>query len=95
MPRSIPQYKQPAPPGYVYITEAARLSGRTIEMLYKDRSVQRRTGKSNGPPSVTINRKAMWRIADIEAWLGAAPYVKPGADALHNSRPPEPARAAA
>ncbi|MGW5197302.1 hypothetical protein [Streptomyces spiralis] len=95
MPRSTPEFKQPAPPGYVYIDEASRLSGRTIETLYKDRSQQRRTGHCNGPRSVTRSRKAMWRIADIEAWLASAPYVEPDADQLYNSRAAEPARAAA
>ncbi|HEY9372852.1 hypothetical protein [Streptomyces sp.] len=95
MPRSTPQYKQPAPPGYVYIVEAARLSGRTIETLYKDRSIQRRTGQCPGPPSVTKNRKAMWRIADIDAWLESTDHLGPSDEQLRYSRAPEPARAAA
>ena len=95
MPRNAPQYKQPAPPGYVYIDEASRLSGRTIETLYKDRSIQRRTGQCPGPRSITRSRKALWRIADIEAWLDEGPELGPDAEELHNSRPAEPARAAA
>lgn len=95
MPRTAPQFKQPAPPGFVYVNDAARLSGRTIETLYKDRSVQRRTGHCNGPRSVTRNGKAMWRIADIEAWLADAPEPGPTADDLYGSRPPELAKAAA
>lgn len=95
MPRSTPKHKQPPPPGYVYVVEASRLSGRTVETLYKDRSVQRRTGQCFGPPSKTINGKAVWSIADIKEWLDRAPYVEPDAEQLYNSRPPEPARAAA
>ena len=95
MPRPTPQFKQSAPPGYVYITEASRLSGRTIDTLYKDRSIQRRTGQCPGPPSETRNRKAVWRIAAIEAWHAAQGQLGPDAQMLHDSRPPEPARAAA
>lgn len=94
MPRSTPQFKQPAPPGFVYINEAARLSGRSIETLYKDRSIQRRTGRCPGPPSETRNRKAVWRIAAIEAWHDSQGELGPDAQALHDSRPPESARAA-
>lgn len=90
MPRPNPQHKTPAPPGFVYVVEASRLSGRTIETLYKDRSIQRRTGHSFGPPSKTLNGKAVWRIADIEAWRDAAPYVEPDAEQVNDSRPPEP-----
>lgn len=94
MPRSTPKHKQPAPPGFVWVDEAARLSGRTIETLYKDRSQRRRGIPCNGPRSVDIGRKAAWRIADIQAWLAAAPDVAPDADALYNGRPPEPRLAA-
>jgi hypothetical protein len=95
VPRTAPRFKQPAPPGHVYVDGASRLSGRTIETLYKDRSVQRRTGQCNGPRSVTRNGKAMWRIADIEAWLADAPEPGPTDGDLYDSRPPEPAHAAA
>lgn len=95
MPRRTPQFKQPAPPGYAYIDEASRLSGRTIETLYKDRKIQRATGQCNGPRSITRNGKAMWRIAVIEAWLADAPEPGPTPTELDDSRPPEPARAAA
>jgi hypothetical protein len=37
----------------------------------------------------------MWRIADIEAWLADAPEPGPTDDDLYDSRPPEPAHAAA
>jgi predicted DNA-binding transcriptional regulator AlpA len=94
VPRT-PQHKQNPPPGYVWIDGAARLSGRTIETLYKDRSQQRRGVPCNGPRSVDIGRKAAWRIADIEAWLAAAPDVEPNAQHIYNSRPAEPAIAAA
>lgn len=93
MARSTPQHKQAAPPGHVWIDEAARLSGRTIETLYKDRGIQRRTGTCPGPRSVDLGRKAAWRIADIEAWLSNAQELGPDADQLHNSRPAEPAAA--
>jgi len=95
VPRSTPQFKQSAPPGYVYIDEASRLSGRTIETLYKDRSIQRRTGKCPGPPSRTLNRKAVWRIADIDAWRDQSPALGPDDQQILDSRAPEPARAAA
>ena len=95
MPRKAPQFKQSAPPGYVYINEASVLSGRTIETLYKDRSIQRRTGQCPGPPSRTLNRKAVWRTADIEAWREEQGDLGPDPGQLHNSRPAEPARAAA
>ncbi|MPY47062.1 helix-turn-helix transcriptional regulator [Streptomyces acidicola] len=93
MPRSTPQHKQPAPPGHVWIDEAARLSGRSIETLYKDRQKQKRTGQCDGPRSVTLSRKAAWRIADIAAWLAEGDQdVDP--QLLHDSRPAEPRLAA-
>jgi predicted DNA-binding transcriptional regulator AlpA len=95
VPRSTPQHKQSAPPGYVWIDEASRLSGRTIETLYKDRSIQRRTGHCPGPRSVDLGRKAAWRITDIDAWLNSQGGPAPDAQMLHDSRPPEPARVAA
>jgi predicted DNA-binding transcriptional regulator AlpA len=95
VPRNTPQHKTPAPPGYVWIDEASRLSGRTIETLYKDRSIQRRTGHCPGPRSVDLGRKAAWRIADIEAWLDGSPELGPTAQALHNGRPAEPLQPAA
>jgi predicted DNA-binding transcriptional regulator AlpA len=95
VPRNAPQHKTPAPPGHVWIDGASRLSGRTIETLYKDRSIQRRTGQCPGPRSVDLGRKAAWRIADIDAWLAGAPELGPDQSQLHNSRPAEPARAAA
>lgn len=95
MPRNPPQFTQAAPPGHVYIDEASRLSGRTIETLYKDRKIQRRTGSCNGPRSKTINRKAVWSVAEIDAWLDAQIGPGPDEQMLHSSRPSEPARAAA
>ncbi|QQM45102.1 hypothetical protein [Streptomyces liliifuscus] len=95
MPRKAPHFKQSAPPGFVYINEASRLSGRSIETLYKDRSIQRRTGQCPGPPSETRNRKAVWLIAEIQAWHDAQGGLGPDPEQLHNSRPAEPARAAA
>lgn len=95
MPRNAPQFTQAAPLGHVYIDEASRLSGRTIETLYKDRAIQRRTGKCNGPQSKTINRKAVWSVAAINAWLDAQIGPQPDEQAIHNSRPAERARAAA
>ncbi|WP_284432465.1 hypothetical protein [Streptomyces sp. TUS-ST3] len=93
MPRT-PTFNQPPPPGHVWADEASRLSGRSIEQLYKDRQKQKRTGSSNGPWCVSVGRKAAWRIADIDAWLaGQAP--SPDEQSLRDSRPPEPARAAA
>lgn len=93
MPRT-PTFNQPPPPGYVWADKASELAGRSIEQLYKDRQRQKRTGSSNGPRCSSVGRKAAWRIADITAWLdGQAPG--PDAEQLHNSRPPEPARAAA
>ena len=93
MPRT-PTFTQPPPPGHVWADEASRLSGRSIEQLYKDRQKQKRTGRSNGPRCVSLGRKAAWRTADIETWLaGQAPG--PSAEQLHNSRPSEPARTAA
>ncbi|MGP4043979.1 helix-turn-helix domain-containing protein [Streptomyces sp. 2A115] len=41
--------------------EASRLSGRTIETLYKDRQKQKRSGRSDGPWSSNVGRKAAWR----------------------------------
>jgi predicted DNA-binding transcriptional regulator AlpA len=87
VPRT-PQYDQSPPPGHVWADEASRLAGRSIEQLYKDRQKQKRTGRSNGPWSVSVGRKAAWREADIEAWLdGQAP--SPDAEQQHNSRPAE------
>jgi predicted DNA-binding transcriptional regulator AlpA len=95
VPRT-PTFNQPPPPGHVWADEASRLTGRSVEQLYKDRQDQKRTGHSHGPRSVTIGaRKAAWRIADIEAWLGGQTGPAPDADSLHNSRAPEPARVAA
>jgi predicted DNA-binding transcriptional regulator AlpA len=80
----------------VWADEASRLTGRSVEQLYKDRQEQKRTGRSHGPRSVTIGaRKAAWRISDIEDWLKSQTGPEPDTDALHDSRPPEPARAAA
>ncbi|MCX5529018.1 hypothetical protein OG785_45165 [Streptomyces sp. NBC_00006] len=95
MARSTPQHKQAAPSGYCWINEAAVRTGRSIETLYKDRKIQRKGGHLHGPRSTTINRNAAWRIADIDAWLASAKDLGPDADQLHNSRPAEPARAAA
>lgn len=102
MPRT-PQYSQPAPPGHVWADGASRLSGRSVETLYKDRQKQKRDGRSDGPKSVDIGRKAAWRIADIEAWLEEQANPEPDLERQHDSRPPEhrlaprrkPARAAA
>jgi predicted DNA-binding transcriptional regulator AlpA len=95
VPRT-PTFNQPPPPGHVWADEASRLTGRSVEQLYKDRQEQKRTGRSHGPQSVTIGaRKAAWRIADIENWLAGQTGPSPDADALRNSRAPEPARAAA
>lgn len=94
MPRT-PTFNQPPPPGHVWADEASRLSGRSIEQLYKDRQKQKRTGSSNGPRSVDIGRKAAWRITDIEAWLSGQRGPAPTSQQLHDSRVPEPARAAA
>lgn len=93
MPRT-PTFNQPPPPGHVWADEASRLAGRAIETLYKDRQKQKRTGRSDGPKSVDVGRKAAWRIADIEAWLNQ--QADPGIDPAraHDSRPPEPACAA-
>jgi hypothetical protein len=44
---------------------------------------------------VTLGNKAAWRIADIEAWRDGAPELGPTSQDLYNSRPSEPARAAA
>lgn len=91
MPRT-PTFNQDPPPGHVWADEASRLTGRSIEQLYKDRQKQKRTGNSNGPRSVDLGRKAAWRIADIEAWLnGSTPDPDP--QMLHDSRPAEPRRA--
>ncbi|WP_192582750.1 helix-turn-helix transcriptional regulator [Streptomyces triticiradicis] len=95
MPRNPRPHKTPAPPGFAWIDEASRLSGRTIDTLYKDRSMQRRTGQCPGPRSVALGRKAAWRIADIDAWLNEQTELGPDEETLHNSRPPEPARLAA
>lgn len=92
MTRKTPQYSQPAPPGYVWVDEASRLSGRSIETLYKDRQKQKRTGQSDGPKSVSVGRKAAWRIADIEEWLQSR-VVDLNPEIAHNSRPSEPRRA--
>lgn len=93
MSRSVPQHKQSAPPGHVWIDEASRLTGRSIETLYKDRQKQKRNVPCDGPRSVTRGRKAAWRIADIEAWLAEDDQgVDP--ELLHNSRPAEPRLAA-
>lgn len=95
MPRNPRPHKAPAPPGFAWIDEASRLSGRTIDTLYKDRSIQRRTGHCSGPRSVTLGNKAAWRIADIEAWLNKPTELGPDEQMLRNSRPAEPARVAA
>lgn len=93
MPRT-PTFNQSPPPGHVWADKASELAGRSIEQLYKDRQKQKRTGSSNGPWSVSVGRKAAWRIDDIKAWLdGQAPG--PDAEQIHNSRPAEPARVAA
>ncbi|MFF9624217.1 helix-turn-helix transcriptional regulator [Streptomyces griseosporeus] len=94
MPRT-PRFNTPPPPGYVWVDEASTLTGRSIEQLYKDRQEQKRTGRSNGPRSVSIGRKAAWRIKDIQAWLDGQTGPAPDADSLYTSRPAEPARAAA
>jgi hypothetical protein len=95
VPRT-PTFNQEPPPGHVWADGASRRTGRSIEQLYKDRQEQKRTGRSHGPWSVTIGaRKAAWRLADIEHWLKGQTGPAPDADALHNSRPPEPARLAA
>jgi predicted DNA-binding transcriptional regulator AlpA len=92
VPRT-PQYNQSPPPGHVWADEASRLSGRAIETLYKDRQKQKRTGRSDGPRSVDVGRKAAWRIADIEAWLAGQEGPAPTAQMLHDSRAPEPVAA--
>lgn len=89
MARSVPKHKQTAPPGFCWIDQASELTGRTIETLYKDRKIQRRTGNCPGPKSVDLGRKAAWRIADIQAWLDGAQDIGPDAGRLHNSRPAE------
>lgn len=88
MPRT-PQYSQPAPPGHVWADGASRLSGRSVETLYKDRQKQKRDGRSDGPRSVDIGRKAAWRIADIDAWLNGQANPEPDPVREHDSRPPE------
>jgi predicted DNA-binding transcriptional regulator AlpA len=92
VPRT-PTFNQPPPPGHVWADGASRLTGRSIETLYKDRQKQKRTGRSDGPRSVDIGRKAAWRITDIDAWLSGQDGPSPDIEALHNSRPPEPAAA--
>ncbi|MEU6552041.1 hypothetical protein ABZ915_17420 [Streptomyces sp. NPDC046915] len=95
MPRT-PTFNQPPPPGHVWADEASRLTGRSIEQLYKDRQEQKRSGHSHGPRSVTIGaRKAAWRIADIENWLLSQTGPAPDDEVIYDSRSPEPARAAA
>ncbi|MFD8200606.1 helix-turn-helix transcriptional regulator [Streptomyces sp. NPDC059701] len=92
MPRT-PTFNQPPPPGHVWADGASRLTGRSIETLYKDRQKQKRTGRSDGPRSVDIGRKAAWRITDIDAWLAGQNGPAPDTEALYNSRPPEPVAA--
>lgn len=89
MPRT-PQYDRPAPPGYVYADEASRLTGRAIETLYKDR--QKAPEDNPGPKSETLNRKAVWRLADIADWLEEQMDPQPDAGREAESRPPEPRR---
>lgn len=92
MPRT-PTFNQPPPPGHVWADGASRLTGRSIETLYKDRQKQKRTGRSDGPRSVDIGRKAAWRISDIDAWLTGQNGPAPDTESLYNSRPPEPVAA--
>lgn len=94
MPRT-PTFNQPPPPGHVWADEASRLSGRAVETLYKDRQKQKRTGHSDGPRSVDVGRKAAWRLTDIQAWLTGQSGPAPDDQMLRDSRPAEPARAAA
>lgn len=94
MPRT-PQYDQSPPPGHVWADEASRLAGRAIETLYKDRQKQKRNAPCDGPKSVSVGRKAAWRIADIEAWLERQASADADPEREYNSRPPEPARVAA
>lgn len=90
MPRT-PTFRQDPPPGFVWADEASRLTGRAIETLYKDR--QKGHENSDGPKSVTIGRKAAWRVTDIEAWLDAQTNPEPAPKQQRDSRPPEPRRA--
>lgn len=93
MPRT-PTFNQDPPPGHVWADGASRLTGRSIEQLYKDRQEQKRSGHSHGPKSVTIGaRKAAWRIDAIEAWLSSQSGPAPDEQELHDSRPAEPAAA--
>ncbi|HEY1180234.1 MAG TPA: hypothetical protein VGF17_29100, partial [Phytomonospora sp.] len=85
-----PTFKVPPPPGFAWADQASRLTGRSIEQLYKDRQMQNRLGHSNGPRSVTIGRKAAWRITDIAAWLDAQTSVTADPRRVHESRPAEP-----
>ncbi len=92
MPRT-PSYPQDPPPGHVWADGASRLTGRSIEQLYKDRQAQKQGSTNHGPKSVTLGaRKAAWRIADIEAWLAEQGYVAPAPEHLHDGRPHEPRR---
>ncbi|MGW5582815.1 helix-turn-helix transcriptional regulator [Streptomyces sp. NPDC003857] len=87
MPRN-PQYSQPAPPGYVWADEASRLTGLSIETLYKYRQ------RGIGPRSGKVGRNVAWPVDGINAWLEAQMNEAPTAQQLHDSRPAEPRLAA-
>lgn len=74
----------PAPPGYIWIDEASRLTGLAQQTLYNYRH------QGVGPPSTTYRRKAVYKLADVEAWI--AEQLAPAADParLRERRPPEP-----
>jgi predicted DNA-binding transcriptional regulator AlpA len=85
VPRT-PQYSKPAPPGYVWADEASRLSGLSIETLYKYRQ------RGIGPRSGKVGRNVAWPVDGINAWLEAQMNEGPTPEQLHDSRPSEPRR---
>ncbi|MFF4519442.1 helix-turn-helix transcriptional regulator [Streptomyces mirabilis] len=83
MPRR-PNRQPPPPRGCVWIREAADRVGVTRATLYKWRSL----GK--GPKSFTVGRRAVYRIADLDAYIEGLYQAAMNPEPIPEMRPPEP-----
>lgn len=84
MPKSS-GHTRPAPPGCIWIEEAATRLGLSKQTLYKYRQ------RDIGPRSFAIGRKVAYKLDVIDAYLDGLQNPVPGSQ--YESRPPEPRRA--